>query len=94
MAREDASEQMQERITNVLTALNGYRAKSLDDPRIESIMTQIEHIQELLLEEGAWMSASEMRGLDFHLIEDTPMEGNEQLERELYAIRNYVEHKL
>lgn len=87
------AEQMLERITNVLTALNGYRAKHLEDSRIESIMTQLENT-ETLIQEGGWYKDSELRALDFHLVEDTPMEGNENLKRELQSIRNYVEHKL
>jgi len=92
--REGEDEQMLERIRNALTALNNYRSKDLENRRIEYVMTQLEHIEELLQEEDAWLSASDVRALDFHLIEGTPMENNENLKRELYAIRNYVEHRL
>jgi hypothetical protein len=92
--REGEDEQILERIRNALTQLNNYRAKDLDNRRIEGIMTELERIETLLQEEDGWLSASEMRALDFHLLEGTPMERNEGLERELYAIRNYVEHRL
>jgi len=92
--REGEDQQMLERIRNALTQLNNYRAKDLDNRRIEGIMTELERIEELLKQEDSWLSASDIRALDFHLIEDTPMEHNEGLQRELYAIRNYVEHRL
>lgn len=92
--REGEDEQMLERIRNVLTQLNNYRAKDIENRRIEGIMTELERIEALLQEDDGWLSASEMRALDFHLIEGTPMERNEGLQRELYAIRNYIEHRL
>jgi hypothetical protein len=86
-------EQMQERVRNALIAINGYRATRLEDARLESILTQLEHVQ-TALEESTYFSFSEIRGFDFHITEGTPLEGNEPLTRELYSIRNYVENAL
>ncbi|MES2225419.1 MAG: hypothetical protein V4480_01240 [Patescibacteria group bacterium] len=90
---EGVFEQMQERITNVLTVINTYRARNLGDMRLESFMTQLEEVQDAMAA-GKWFTAQQMREFDFHQVEDTPLEGNEQLERELQAIRNFVENKL
>lgn len=88
---DDTVRQMQERIQNVLTTLNKYRAQNLEDRRIEAVMTQLEDIAHKL-EEGESFSYQELRELDFTLIEGTPLETNESLARELYSIRNFVEH--
>lgn len=83
--------QMDERIRNVLTTVNRYRAQDLENRRLESIMTQLEEVVEVL-EERRSFSHAELRGFDFSLIENTPLEGDEHLERELYSIRNFIEH--
>lgn len=88
---DDVIRQMQERIRNVLTTLNRYRAQNLEDRCIESIMTQLEDIQRKM-EEGESFTHQELRELDFSLIEGTPLEGSESLARELFSIRNFVEH--
>jgi hypothetical protein len=93
---KDVSEgvrQVQERIRNVLGTLNRYRAQHLENARIEWIMTQLEQISELLGTDR-WLTHQELRELDFHQVEGTPLEGNVPLERELQAIRNLVENKL
>ena len=90
---EGKREQMQERVRNALVAINSYRATRLEDARLESMLTQLEHV-ETALEENSHFSFSEIRGFDFHITEGTPLEGNEPLTRELYSIRNYVENAL
>ncbi len=90
---QERGEQMQVRIKNILTAINSYRAKNLEDVRIESIMTQLEHVQ-TAIEEDTYFSPGEIRGFDFHLIEDTPFENNQHMAQELYSIKNYVENSL
>jgi hypothetical protein len=86
---DDAIEQMQERITNVLVVLNKYRAQHLEDARIESIMTQLERVQEKM-EEKEHFTHREIQDLDFSLTEGSPIENNESLGRELYSIRNFI----
>lgn len=89
---DDTVRQMRERITNVLTVLNGYRARNLDNPRIESMMAQLERIDQVLID-GGWFTHQELREMDFHQIEGTPLEGNTAFERELQSIKNFVENK-
>lgn len=98
MKDADGARQMQERIRNVLTTLNRYRAQHLENARIEWIMTQLEQVDDLLDAErsgdkGAWLTHQELRELDLHHIEGTPLEGNEPLGRELQSIRNFVENR-
>jgi hypothetical protein len=89
--KDDAYVQMDERIRNVLTTLNSYRAKNLEDRRIESIMTQLESVADTLAERETFTHA-QLRDFDFSLIEGAPFENNENLVRELYSIRNFIEH--
>ncbi|CAN5680643.1 hypothetical protein BH11PAT2_BH11PAT2_07780 [soil metagenome] len=88
---DDAIEQMQERITNVLTMLNTYRSQNLEDMRIESIMTQLERVQEKI-EDNEHFTHREIQDLDFSLTEGSPIESNESLGRELYSIRNFIDN--
>ncbi|MEO6536839.1 MAG: hypothetical protein ABIT47_04035 [Candidatus Paceibacterota bacterium] len=88
---DDAIEQMQERITNVLVVLNKYRAQNLEDARIESIMTQLERVQEKM-DEKEHFTHREIQDLDFSLTEGSPIENNESLGRELYSIRNFIDN--
>jgi hypothetical protein len=89
--KDDAYVQMDERIRNVLTTINRYRAQNLEDRRIESIMTQLEEVADSLNERVSF-SHTQLRGFDFNLIEGTPFEYDENLSRELYSIRNFIEH--
>ncbi len=89
--RDDAYVQVIERIQNVLSSINTYRAQHLEDVRIDSIMTQLEKVVEILEERGSF-SYADMKEFDFNLIEGTPFEDNENLARELYSIRNFIEH--
>jgi hypothetical protein len=90
--RKDAAyDQMDERIRNVLTTLNRYRAQHLEDRRIDSIMTQLENVAEALDERVSFTHA-QLRDFDFSLIEGTPFEEDANLSRELYSIRNFIEH--
>lgn len=89
--KDDTYVQMNERIKNVLTTLNRYRAADLDNRRIESIMTQLERVTDVLDERENFTHA-ELRNFDFSLIEDLPFENDENLTRELYSIRNFIEH--
>lgn len=93
MKGDNGIEQIQERIKNALTVLNGYRARNLDNPRINYVMEQLEHISDLL-DSGGWLTHQETRELDFHHVEGTVYEHNDNLERELIAIRNFVVNKL
>jgi hypothetical protein len=90
---EGKREQMQERIKNALISINHYRATRLEDVRLESMLTQIELV-ESAIENDTYFSAGDIRSFDFHIVEGTPIEGNEALTRELYSIRNYVENAL
>ena len=83
--------QMEERIRNVLTAVNRYRTQDLENRRIESIMSQLERVAETL-EERESFTAAELREFDFSLIEGLPFEHDQHLTRELYSIRNFIEH--
>ncbi len=89
--KDAAYTQIDERITNVLTVLNRYRAQHLENARIESFMTQLEAVAEALSERRSFTHA-ELRDFDFSLIEGTPFEHDEHLARELYSIRNFIEH--
>ena len=89
--KDDAYVQMDERIKNVLTALNRYRANDLENVRIESIMTQLERVADVLAARESF-SHAELRDFDFSLNEGTPFENDENLTRELYSIRNFIEH--
>lgn len=89
--KDDAYVQMDERIRNVLTTLNRYRAQDLENRRIESIMTQLERVIEIL-EARENFSHAELRDFDFARVEGMPYEGDENLARELYSIRNFIEH--
>lgn len=89
--KDDTYVQMDERIRNVLTTLNRYRAENLEDRRIESIMTQLESVVDTLNERESF-SHGQLRDFDFSLIEGTPFEDDENLSRELYSIRNFIEH--
>ncbi len=90
---DEVVEQMLERVGNVLTQLQSYRAQHLDDARLEDILTQLEHVQAVIQENGRF-EYREKLALDFNLIEDSVLEGNEHLGRELYSIRNFVENAL
>lgn len=89
--KDDTYVQMDERIRNVLTALNRYRAADLENRRIESIMTQLERVADVLETRDNFTHA-ELRGMDFSQIEGLPFEDDENLVRELYSIRNFIEH--
>lgn len=89
--KDDAYVQMDERIKNVLTTLNRYRAADLSNRRIESIMSQLERVAETL-ENRENFTHAELRDFDFNLIEGLPFEEDENLSRELYSIRNFIEH--
>jgi hypothetical protein len=84
---------MLERIGNVLAQLQAYRAQHLDDVRLEDILTQLELVEQLIEEKGR-LEYREKLALDFQLVEDSVLEGNEHLARELYSIRNFVENNL
>ncbi|MDB5265329.1 MAG: hypothetical protein JWM39_42 [Parcubacteria group bacterium] len=90
---DEVAEQMLERIANVLVHLQAYRAQHLDDPRLEDILTQLEYVEEKIEEKGRF-EYKEKLALDFHLTEDSVIEGNEHLSRELYSIKNFVENAL
>src|SRR4051812_40953824 len=89
--KNDTYAQMDERIRNVLTTLNRYRSEDLENRRIESIMTQLERVAEIL-ETRENFTHAELRDFDFSLIEGLPFEDDENLKRELYSIRNFIEH--
>jgi hypothetical protein len=89
--KDDTYIQMEERIRNVLTAINRYRAQNLENTRIESVMTQLEQVSEIL-EERESFSHAQLRDFDFSLTEGSPLEADENLNRELYSIRNFIEH--
>lgn len=89
--KDDTYAQMDERIQNVLMTLNRYRTKDLENRRIESIMTQLEKVVETLDARESFGHA-QLRDFDFSQIEGTPFEDDENLSRELYSIRNFIEH--
>lgn len=89
--KDDAYVQMDERIKNVLTTLNRYRAQDLENRRIEAIMSQLERVAEAL-ENREHFTHAELRDFDFNLIEGLPFEHDQNLSRELYSIRNFIEH--
>jgi hypothetical protein len=89
--KDDAYLQIEERIRNVLTTINRYRAADLENRRIESIMTQLEQVADAL-ESREGFSHAQLRDFDFSLIEGLPFEQDENLSRELYSIRNFIEH--
>lgn len=89
--KDDTYVQMDERIKNVLTTLNRYRAQDLGNRRIESMMTQLELVAETLETRENFRHA-QLRDFDFNLIEGLPFENDENLSRELYSIRNFIEH--
>ncbi|KND51583.1 MAG: hypothetical protein AB202_03395 [Parcubacteria bacterium C7867-007] len=90
---DEVVEQMLERIGNALGQIQKYRASHLDNPRLEDILTQLERVEQVIEEKGR-LEYREKLDLDFHLIEDTPLEGNSHLGRELYSIKNFTEHNL
>ncbi len=90
---DEAAEQMLERVGNVLAQLQAYRAQHLDDARLEDILTQLEFVEQAI-EQKQRFEYREKLALDFNLIEDSVLEGNEHLGRELYSIRNFVENAL
>ena len=90
---DEVAEQMLERIANVLAQLQTYRAQHLDDVRLEDILTQLEQVEEVIKEKGRF-EYREKLALDFQLLEDSVLEGNEHLGRELYSIKNFVENAL
>lgn len=89
--KDDTYAQMDERIQNVLTTLNRYRSQDLENRRIESIMTQLENIVDTLNARENFGHA-QLRDFDFNQIEGMPFEDDENLSRELYSIRNFIEH--
>jgi uncharacterized protein YfkK (UPF0435 family) len=89
--KDDTYVQMDERIKNVLTMLNRYRTQDLSNKRIESIMTQLERVTEML-DARENFTHKELRDFDFSLIEGLPFEHDQNLVRELYSIRNFIEH--
>lgn len=89
----EKKEQMQERIRNALTVINTYRAQHLEDIRLEHIQTQLEEV-EAHLEENAPFTYQEKQQFNFNLTEDTPLERNGPLNRELYSIRNFIDTAL
>ena len=89
--KDDTYAQMDERIKNVLTTLNRYRAQDLENRRIESIMTQLEKVVDTL-DARENFGHSQLRDFDFNQIEGMPFEDDENLSRELYSIRNFIEH--
>lgn len=90
---DEVAEQMLERVGNVLAQLQAYRAQHLDDARLEDILTQLEFVEQAI-EEKQRFEYKEKLALDFHLTEDSVLEGNEHLARELYSIKNFVENVL
>jgi len=84
------TKQLLERLTNCMTAVNRARAKHLEDARLESILTQLETAAERV-ESGEGYSFSERDALDFHLVEDTPLEGDASLVQELYSLKNILD---
>lgn len=89
--KDDTYIQMEERIRNVLTAINRYRAQDLENRRIESIMTQIELVAQILEARDSF-SHAQLRDFDFSQTEGSLLENDENLNRELYSIRNFIEH--
>jgi hypothetical protein len=77
----------------VLGQLQKYRVEHLDDRRLENILTQLERVEQMIEEKGHF-EYREKIGFDFNLIEDSVLDGNEHLARELYSIRNFVENAL
>ncbi len=90
---EDLVQQMEERVKNVLIALNRYRTKYPSDPSIESVMTQIELVQ-THLESNEWLTFEQKEAFNFNIVSGTPLEGDESLTNELYSIRNYASHSM
>lgn len=90
---DEVAEQMLERIENVLNTLQMYRVQHLDDVRLEDILTQLERVHEVIGEKGRF-EYREKIAFDFNMIEDSVLDGNEHLGRELYSIRNFVENAL
>lgn len=90
---DEVAEQMIERIENVLNTLQMYRVQHLDDARLEDILTQLERVH-AVIEEKEHFEYREKIAFDFNMIEDSVLDGNEHLGRELYSIRNFVENAL
>lgn len=90
---DEVAEQMLERIANALGQIQKYRAEHLDDRRLEDILTQLERIEHVIKEKER-LDYKEKLNLDFHLTEDSVLEDNSHLSRELYSIKNFVEHNL
>ncbi len=90
---DEALENMKARVTDVLAVLAQYRSRYPDNAVIESVLTQVERVQDCL-ELGRRLSYSEKSQLDFSLVEGTPLERDEHLVRELYSIRNFAQNAL
>jgi hypothetical protein len=90
---DESIENMKGRVTDVLAALARYRSRYPENAGIESIMTQVERVQDFF-DRGRQLSSREQQDLDFSLVEGTPLEHDEHLVRELYSIRNYAMHSL
>jgi len=90
---DEVAEQMLERIANVLGQIQKYRAEHLDDRRLEDMLTQLERVEHVIKEKGR-LEYREKIALDFHLTEESVLEDNEHLTRELYSIKNFVENSL
>ncbi len=84
---------MKERVRDALIALAQYRTDHPEDPKMESIMTQLEFVQEAIESEKS-LTHAQKNALDFNLVEGTPLEHDEDLTRELYSIRNYAMNSL
>jgi hypothetical protein len=95
MATSDdpAVRDMQERVQNVLTALNKYRTRFPDDSAVESVLTQVELIQ-YHLDSGELLSYRQKDDFNFNSVANTKLEDDESLATELYSIRNYASHSM
>lgn len=84
--------QLIERFQNVITTVNRVRAKHLNDARIESVLTQLEDAI-TRIEDGQGYTFAERDALDFHLLENTPLENDTSLVQEMYSLRNILEKR-
>jgi hypothetical protein len=90
---EDLVQQMQLRVKNVLVTLNTYRVRYPSEASIESIMTQLELVEEHL-ESNEWLTFEQKEAFNFNSVSGTPLEADESLVNELYSIRNYAAHSM
>ena len=90
---ENLVQQMQERVKNVLVAINKYRMRFPENKQIESIMDQLELVQ-THLESNEWLTFAQKEAFNFNIVSGTPLENDESLSNELYSIRNYAAHSM